>query len=194
VKKTMYDTPVLRPLIVVICKLCLKLSGWKLEGDSPTDKKYVLVAVPHTSNWDFPLALAIAFLYQFNMYWMGKDSLFKGWRGPIMRWLGGIPINRSSSNNVVSQMIDTFNSSDSLIVTIPPEGTRSQVDKWKTGFYYIALGANVPIALAFIDYKRKTGGFLTTFHPTGNIDRDITEMRSHYIGVSGKHPKQCTVK
>lgn len=192
-KKTMYDTPVLRPIIVVLCKLCLKLRGWKLEGNSPTEAKYVLVAVPHTSNWDFPLALAVAFIYRFNMYWMGKDSLFKGWRGPIMRWLGGISINRSSSNNVVDQMIEAFNASDSLIVTIPPEGTRSQVDKWKTGFYYIALGANVPIALAFLDYKRKTGGFLKTFYPTGNIDKDIVEIRSHYKGISGKYARQCTV-
>ena len=193
-KRTMYDTPVLRPIIAGLCQFFLKLRGWKLEGDAPTEIKYVLVAVPHTSNWDFPLSLAIAYSYRFNMYWMGKDSLFNGWRGPIMRWLGGISINRSSSNNVVDQMIEAFNASDSLIVTIPPEGTRSQVDKWKTGFYYIALGADVPIALAFLDYTRKTGGFLATFHPTGDIDKDIAEIRSHYKGISGKYARQCTVE
>lgn len=193
-KRTMYDTPILRPLVVWLCQLCLKLRGWKLEGDQPTEAKYVLVAVPHTSNWDFPLGLAIAFIYRLNMYWMGKESLFKGWSNPVMRWLGGIPINRSSSNNVVSQMIDAFNANDSLIVAIPPEGTRSQVDKWKTGFYYIALGAKVPIALAFLNYKSKTGGFLTTFHPTGDIDMDIAKIRSYYVGISGRNAKQCTLE
>ncbi len=193
-QQTMYSTPILRPIIVVLCRVFFRIWGWKLEGKPPTEPKYVLVAVPHTSNWDFPLALAIAFVYRFDMYWMGKDSLFKGWRGSIMKWLGGIPINRSSSNNVVTQMIEAFDASDRLVVTIPPEGTRSKVDKWKTGFYYVALGANVPIALAFLDYKRKVGGFLSTFYPTGDVEKDITEIRSSYVGISGKYTNKCTVE
>ncbi len=193
-KRTMYNTPVLRPIVVVLCQFCLKVRGWKLQGKPPTTPKYVLIGVPHTSNWDFPLALAMAFVYRFDMHWMGKDSLFKGWRGPIMRWLGGISINRSSSNNVVEQTIEAFNASNSLVVAIPPEGTRSKVDRWKTGFYYIALGANVPIALSFLDYKRKIGGFLSTFYPTGDIEKDITQMRSRYAGISGKHTNKSTVK
>ena len=165
-----------------------------MQGALPTAPKYVLIAVPHTSNWDFPLALAYAFVFRFDMHWMGKESLFKGWRGPIMRWLGGIPINRSQSTNVVAQTIEAFNSNDRLSIAIPPEGTRSKVDQWKTGFYYIALGAKVPISLAFLDYKLKVGGFLSTFHPTGDAEKDIAEMRSRYAGISGKYTKQCTVE
>lgn len=190
----MYNTPILRPIIVAICQLMLKLSGWKLQGMPPTLPKYVVIGVPHTSNWDFPLALVMAFIYRFDMHWMGKDSLFKGWRDPIMKWMGGIPIDRLSSNNVVAQTIETFNASDRLVIAIPPEGTRSKVDKWKTGFYYIALGAKVPIALGFLDYKRKTGGFLPAFYPTGDAEKDIFTIRASYSGISGKYTSQTTVE
>ncbi|SHO51936.1 Acyltransferase [Desulfopila aestuarii DSM 18488] len=135
----------------------------------------------------------MAFIYGFEMMWMGKDSLFTGWRGPIMRWMGGIPITRSSSNNVVEQTIEKFNTSDRLVIAIPPEGTRSKVTAWKTGFYYIALGAKIPIALAFIDYTKKTGGFLSTFHPTGDAEKDIAHIRACYSGIDGKYPDQCIV-
>ncbi|MFT5701594.1 MAG: 1-acyl-sn-glycerol-3-phosphate acyltransferase [Desulforhopalus sp.] len=164
-----------------------------MQGKAPTAPKYVLIAVPHTSNWDFPLSLAMAFVYRFDMHWMGKDSLFKGWRGPIMRWMGGIPIIRASSNNVVEQTIEKFNASEQLVIAVPPEGTRSKVDTWKTGFYYIALGANVPIALAFLDYEKKTGGFLSTFMPTGDAAKDIVTMRARYSGISGKYSGQCNI-
>lgn len=135
----------------------------------------------------------MAFIYGFDMQWMGKDSLFTGWRGPIMRWMGGIAITRSTSNNVVAQTIEAFNAAERLIVAVPPEGTRSKVDKWKTGFYYIALGAKVPIALAFLDYKKRTGGFLAEFRPSGDTDKDIAEMRARYAGISGKYSNQCVV-
>jgi len=193
-KLTMYNTPILRHIVTPLCRISLKMRGWKLQGEPPTAAKYVLIAVPHTSNWDFPLALAIAYVYGFDMHWMGKESLFRGWRGPIMRWMGGIPITRSSSNNVVAQTIEAFNAADSLVVAVPPEGTRSKVDKWRTGFYYIALGAKVPIALAFLDYKRKIGGFLSTFHPTGDVEKDIANIRGRYSGISGKYASQCTVE
>ncbi len=108
-----------------------------------------------------------------------------------MRWMGGIAIDRSSSNNVVEQTIEAFNNNDRLVVTIPPEGTRSKVDKWKTGFYYIAVGAKVPIGLGYLDYKRKVGGFKPTYYPTGDADKDIAEMRKVYTGIAGKFSDQC---
>lgn len=193
-KLTMYNTPIIRPLIKFLCHASLKLRGWELRGQPPVEPKYVLIAVPHTSNWDFPLALAIAFVYGFDMHWMGKASLFKSWRGPIMRWMGGIPIDRSSANNVVAQTIEAFKQSDRLVVAVPPEGTRSKVDKWKTGFYYIAQGAEIPIALAFLDYKQKVGGFLSTFYPTGDVTKDIAIIRESYAGISGKYVNQCSVE
>lgn len=193
-KLTIFTTPVVHHVIKILCQLSLKARGWQLLGQPPTAPKYVLIAVPHTSNWDFPLALAMAFIYGFEMRWMGKDSLFRGWRGPIMRWMGGISVTRSSANNVVQQTIEKYNNSDRLVIAIPPEGTRSKVDTWKTGFYYIALGAQIPIALAFLDYTKKTGGFLSTFHPTGDVERDIAAIRACYSGIAGKYADQCIVQ
>jgi len=193
VRRTIYNTPVLKQILTAVSWLFLKLIGWKLEGRPPTEPKYVLIAVPHTTNWDFPITLAMAFVFDFEIFWMGKDSLFKGWKGPVMRWMGGIAIDRSSSNNVVEQTIEAFNNNDRLVVTIPPEGTRSKVDKWKTGFYYIAVGAKVPVGMGYLDYKRKVGGFKPTFYPTGDADKDIAEMRKMYAGISGKFSDQCKV-
>lgn len=193
-KRTMFSTPILRHGIWAFCQLGLKMMGWKIEGKPPTVPKYVVIAVPHTSNWDFPLALSIAFVYGIDIHWMGKASLFKGWRGPVMKWLGGIPIYRSSSQNVVAQTIGKFKTCERLVVAVPPEGTRSRVEKWKTGFYYIALGAGVPIALGFLDYKRKVGGFLSAFSPSGDVDKDIAEIRASYSGISGKYTELSTVE
>ena len=192
-RRTVYNTPVIKQILTAVSWLGLKLAGWKLEGQPPLEKKYVLIAVPHTTNWDFPITLAMAFLFKFDIFWMGKDSLFKGASGPVMRWLGGIPVNRSASSNLVQQTIDTFNAHDKLVITIPPEGTRSRVEQWKTGFYYIALGAKVPIALGFLDYKRKVGGFLPTFYTTGNADKDIAEIRKFYANISGLRADQCHI-
>lgn len=192
-RRTIYNTPVLKQILTAVSWLFLKLIGWKLEGRPPTEPKYVLIAVPHTTNWDFPITLAMAFVFDFEIFWMGKDSLFKGWKGPVMRWMGGIAIDRSSSNNVVEQTIEAFNNNERLVVTIPPEGTRSKVDKWKTGFYYIAVGAKVPVGMGYLDYKRKVGGFKPTFYPTGDADKDIAEMRKMYAGISGKFSDQCKI-
>ena len=192
-RRTIYNTPVIAQLFRGLSWLGLKLAGWKLEGAPPTERKYVLIAVPHTSNWDFPITLAMAFVFRFDIFWMGKDSLFKGPFGPVMRWLGGIPIDRSSRNNIVQQMVDAFNQSDSLVVAIPPEGTRSRVEKWKTGFYHIANGAGVPIALGFLDYAHKVGGFGPTFYPTGDLEADLADIRRFYAGISGRYKDQCHI-
>ncbi len=193
-QQTIFTTPILRSVMMTLCRICLKITGWQLQGQPPATPKYVMIGAPHTSNWDFPLALAIAFIYRIDMHWMGKDTLFKGWRGPIMRWLGGIPIDRRANNNVVVETIAAFNANDHLVVSITPESTRAKVDKWKTGFYYIALGANIPIALAFLDYQSRVGGFLSIFSPTGDAERDIAAMRACYAGISGKNSDQSTIE
>jgi len=193
VRRTVYNTPIVKQILTAISWAGLKLAGWKLTGQPPIEKKYVLIAVPHTSNWDFPITLAMAFLFKFDIFWMGKDSLFKGPAGPVMRWLGGIAVNRSASSNLVQQLVDAFNENDELVIAIPPEGTRSRVDKWKTGFYHIAHGANVPIALGFLDYQHKVGGFGPTFYPTGDVDKDIAEIRQFYIGIAGLYEDQCHI-
>ncbi|MCK5425982.1 MAG: lysophospholipid acyltransferase family protein, partial [Emcibacter sp.] len=171
-QRTVFNTPVIRHFFVGISWVAFKVSGWKLEGSLPKDPKYVLIGAPHTSNWDFPLALATAFLIRLDFYWMGKDALFKGLLGPIMRCFGGLPIDRSKSNNVVQSTIDAFNRHDRLTVVIAPEGTRAKVKEWKRGFYHIAHGAKIPIGRAFLDYDRKTVGFGPLFHPTGDVEKD----------------------
>lgn len=168
----------------------LRLSGWRIEGLAPSEPKYVLIAAPHTSNWDFPFTLMICFALRLNVYWMGKASLFPPVLGAIMRWLGGLPVNRERTGNLVQATVDAFNENARLTVIVPPEGTRGKVTHWKTGFYYIAQGAGVPIALGYLDFKRKVGGIGRVFQITGDIHQDMLEIQQFYAGIAGKNPRQ----
>jgi 1-acyl-sn-glycerol-3-phosphate acyltransferase len=121
---------------------------------------------------------------------MGKNSLFPPVIGIIMRWLGGIPVDRSQAGNLVQGTIDAFDRSEKLLVIVPPEGTRGKVTRWKTGFYYIAHGAGVPLGLGYVDFKEKIGGVGKMFYPSGNIEQDMLEIRAFYAGITGKNPQQ----
>jgi 1-acyl-sn-glycerol-3-phosphate acyltransferase len=187
---TIFDTPVIRTLMRWISLLVFKMRGWRIEGRFPAIAKYVLIAAPHTSNWDFPITLSLTFALKGKIYWMGKDTLFRWPFKRIFKWLGGIPVDRSKSNNMVGQMIQQFSANENLVLTIPPAGTRSNVMKWKTGFYYIALGANVPVVLGFLNYRTKVGGIGPVFLPTGDILADMQQIRAFYSGIHGKHPVQ----
>ncbi len=187
---TIFDTPVIRTLMRWISLFVLKIRGWRIEGRFPEIAKYVLIAAPHTSNWDFPITISMAFALKGKIYWMGKDTLFRRPFTGIFKWLGGISVDRSKSNNLVSQMVQQFSDSGNLVLTIPPAGTRSHVMKWKTGFYYIALGANVPVVLGFLDYRTKVGGIGPVFFPTGDIHADMQQISGFYSGIHGKHPVQ----
>lgn len=183
---TIFKTPVFEQILRGLSIIGLAMTGWRVVGEAPSEKKCVIVAAPHTSNWDFPLLIAMACVLRFEIYWMGKDSLFFWPAGYVMKWLGGIPINRRSANDMVQVTVDAFNEREALKVVIPPEGTRSRVKDWKTGFYHIAVGAKVPIGLSFLDFGKKVGGFLGTYYPTGDADRDIAEIRQKYEGIRGK--------
>ncbi|MBC7405443.1 MAG: lysophospholipid acyltransferase family protein [Cytophaga sp.] len=187
---TIFDTPVLNSLMRGSSLLCLRLAGWRVEGNAPAEEKYVLIAAPHTSNWDFPVTLMVCFALRLNVYWMGKASLFPPVIGKIMRWLGGIPVNRDRTGNLVQSTIEAFHQHKQLTVIVPPEGTRGTVTHWKTGFYYIAQGAGVPIALGFLDFKRKVGGVGMLFYPTGDIAKDMQAIQEFYAGIIGKNSKQ----
>ncbi len=187
-RRTVFDTPVVNHFFNGLSWLGLKLAGWSIEGKAPTMKKYVLIAAPHTSNWDFPLTLAIAFRLKVKVFWMGKASLFRGPMGPIMTWLGGIPVDRKQANGLVQQVIDEFHRCRELVVAIPPEGTRSKVKQWKSGFYHVAHGAGVPISLGFLDFKRKVGGISQIFQPTGDYEADLVKIQEFYKDVVGRHP------
>ena len=187
---TIFDTPVINVLMRWLSLAVLRIAGWRIEGQAPAEAKYVLIAAPHTSNWDFPVTLMVCFALRLRVYWMGKSSLFPPVLGGVMRWLGGIPVNRERSGNLVEGTIDAFHTNERLTVIVPPEGTRGNVTHWKTGFYYIAHGAGVPIALGFLDFKRKVGGVGTMFQPTGDIDQDMQKIQAFYEGITGKNPKQ----
>ncbi len=185
---TIFDTPVINVLMHWFSRMALRLTGWRLVGGAPTVPKYVLIAAPHTSNWDFPVALMVCFALRLRVYWMGKDSLFPPLVGGVMRWLGGIPVNRARSGNLVQATVDAYNSNARLIVIVPPEGTRSKVTQWKTGFYYIAQGAGVPIALGYLDFRKKEAGLSRMFQPSGDIAADMVEIQAFYAGITGKNP------
>ena len=168
----------------------LKALGWRVEGETPSIRKFVIIAAPHTSNWDFPITLAVAFALKVKIYWMGKAAMFRWPFGGLLRWLGGIPIDRSRSHNVVDQSVQAFQERDHLIMVVPPEGTRKKVSYLKTGFYHIARGAGVPIVLGFLDYRRKAGGIGPTFFPTGRIEEDMLQIRAYYATITGKRQSQ----
>lgn len=187
---TLFNTPVVTPFFYGLSRLWLRIAGWKIIGTPPSEPKFVVIAYPHTSNWDVPFTIAICLVYRLKIYWMGKASLFRGPIGPVMKWLGGIPVPLGQSQSLVQQTINAINYADELIIMIAPEGARSYVHQWKTGFYHIAAGANVPIALGFLDFGKKEGGYLESYFPTGDIDKDMSLIQAKYAGIKGKYPDQ----
>lgn len=174
----------------MLSSLFLRANGWKAEGERPAASKYVLIAAPHTTNWDLFFFLAIARVMNVRVSWMGKQSLFRGPMGTTMRALGGIPIRRDRRSDMVDQMVEAFEASDSLVLTVPAEGTRGYVAHWKSGFYQIALAAQVPIVLGYLDYERKRGGLGPELIPTGEIREDMDQIRDFYSNVCGKYPEK----
>jgi len=187
---TIFDTPVLRTLVRWISIFLLKMAGWRIEGRMPDMPRFVLIAAPHTSNWDLPLTLFTAFALKAKVYWMGKDAIFRPPLRSFFKWLGGIPIDRSRSNNMVTQSIGQFEKNHTLILAVPPAGTRKRVMYWKSGFYHIANGAQVPIVLGFLDYRRKVGGIGPIIRPTGNLEADMVVIRDFYKDITGKYAHQ----
>lgn len=168
----------------------MRLTGWRLTGEKPPFSKYVLIAAPHTSNWDLAYMLSMATLLGMRVSWMGKDTLFIGPMGWLMRRLGGIPIERHLRKNVVRQTADKFAQADELVLAVPAEGTRSYVDYWKSGFYHIAREANVPVVMSILDWGTKTGGVGPSFVPGNDVVADMDKVRAFYAGATGRYPKK----
>ncbi len=187
---TIHETTLIRPVMRLVSLFFLKCLGWRVEGKRPDMAKYVMIAAPHTSNWDFVIALAIVFVFRINIQIMMKDTWFFFPLGSIFRWLGAMPINRAAAQNVVSQCIEDIKQAEEKRLMVPPSGTRKKVLYWKTGFYRIAHGAGVPIVMGYLDYKRKRGGIGPIFHPTGDIDLDMETIHAFYQDISGKYPMQ----
>lgn len=152
-----------------------------------------MVAAPHTSNWDFPFAMSAFFIMGLHIRFLAKKSLFTFPLKYIMYPLGGIPVDRSTSGNLVDYMVNLFNENEELIMLIPVEGTRSYVKEWKTGFYHTALKAGVPIILGYLDYKKKEAGCDEVFYPTGNYEADVAVMKAYFSKVTAKYPENASV-
>jgi 1-acyl-sn-glycerol-3-phosphate acyltransferase len=159
-------------------KLYLALSGWQIVGQVPEGGKAVVVAAPHTSNWDFLYLYLLSQTLGIQIRWMGKEELFKGVVGHFSRRLGGIPVKRSRSMNLVAQMVQAFEQREQLLLVVPPAATRRKTDYWKSGFYHIARGADVPVVLGFVDYGRKRAGFGPSFKLTGDVRADMDRIRA----------------
>ena len=189
------EPPFLRYTIIMsnfsakLAKRFLKLIGWQVVGPAPDIPKYVLISAPHTSNFDFFYMFLVSRIFGIRIQFMGKASLFRGPLGPISRALGGVPVSRNSRQNLVAQMVQAFNERDSLILSVPPAGTRKKTQYWKSGFYYIALGAQVPLVCGFVDYGRKRVGVGPTIMPTGDTEADLDKIRDFYADITGKHPE-----
>jgi 1-acyl-sn-glycerol-3-phosphate acyltransferase len=185
---TIHETVIIRTLMRWLALTFFLCTGWKTEGQKPAVDRYVVIAAPHTSNWDFVYTLGLAFIFRISPQIMMKDAWFRWPLGSLFRWLGALPVDRSRSRNVVAQSVEAFHDASRMVLVVPPSGTRRKVQYWKTGFYHIACGAGVPIALGFLDYGRKVGGFGPLFHPTGDMDRDMTAIQDFYRPISGKYP------
>lgn len=178
-------------MIKKIASFLFYLLGWKVEGNIPSDiKKYIVIAAPHTSNWDF-LYARLAFLAMgIPLKFFIKEEWFFFPMNYFLKYLGGIPVNRSKKQNLTDQMADVFKNHDELAIMIPPEGTRSYNPKWKKGFYYISKKADVPIILGYVDYENKIGGLGPVFYITEDVEKDIETMKNFYRKIKGKYPEK----
>ncbi len=172
-----------------LAKFILHLMGWKTRGQVPEHPKYVMIGYPHTSNWDAFIGLVVYWSMGVQLKWLAKKSLFKWPLSWILKWAGAVPIHREKSQNLVQKVKEIFENSSQFVLTLSPEGTRKKTDYWRTGFYYMALEAGVPIALGFLDYKTKTGGFGPVIWPSGDIEKDVATIRDFYRGMYGKFPE-----
>ncbi len=168
----------------------LRLIGWRIQTLPALPPKYLIVVAHHTSNWDLPLGLLFLGVTGIKAHFIAKDDLFRGPLGWLLRWLGGIPVNRRSRTNFVDQIAREFEQRDRLAIAITPEGTRSKTDYWKSGFYHIALKANLPVVLGYLDYRRKMVGYGKIMHLTGDIEADLDVIREFFSHVTGKFPHQ----
>ena len=174
-----------------IARAVVRLIGWKIDGELPPHRKMVIVGASHTSNWDFPLAMIFAPALGVRIRYLGKHTLFRKPFGWLFRWLGGIPVDRRKAAGVIEQSVAAFEAAEDLVLVVAPEGTRGKRDHWKAGFYRIALGAGVPIALVGIDGKNRTLRIGPDFVPTGRVREDMDRIRSFFEGCRGLRPDRA---
>jgi len=177
-------------MLKLFSKLILKLIGWHVEVTLPEEKKFILIGAPHTTNWDLPIGLLCFWSVSVHPTWAAKKQIFIGPLNYFFRALGGIAVDRSIHTGFIEQIAHQFDSREKMIFGLTPEGTRSITEYWKTGFYYIALKANVPVCLAYVDYPSRTFGLGEMLYPSGDIDKDFEIIRTFYRGKKGKYPEK----
>lgn len=164
----------------------MRVLGWRLEGSLPDLRKFVIIVAPHTSNWDFPVGVAAKLALRLQVTFLAKDSLFRFPLGVIMRALGGMPVDRSASHDLVKGIVSEFARRDQLVLVVAPEGTRKKVERWRTGFYHMARGANVPIVPVALDWGARAVRIGTPVQTTGDLERDLVGLQAWYAGARGK--------
>ena len=170
--------------------LCFGVSGWSFKGEAPTAQKTVFIAAPHTSNWDFVLLVICAWHFNVRLQWLGKHTIFKKPFGGFMRALGGVPVDRRNSHNLVDQLKKEYAAASTMHLAIPPAGTRSHREYWKSGFYHVATGAEVPVVFGFIDYARKEAGIGGVIDLTGDVRADMDKVRAFYGNIGARFPER----
>ena len=164
--------------------------GWKIIGNTPNITKYIVISAPHTSNWDFLIGRCFAYIKGIKPKYLIKSELYIWPLSILIRWNGGVPVYRKKEKDMVKQVVDRLNKTDEMILGIAPEGTRAKVEKWKTGFYYIAQEAKIPIVLLYMDYTKKEIGYFDVFWPSGNLQNDLNIIQNFYQEVQGKYPEK----
>ena len=192
-KSTIYTTPIISRFLPKFAALLMKITGWRIEGQFPNHRKCVIIAAPHTSNMDFIHMMTFAFASRVKVYWFGKSNLFKGPFKWFFTWFGGIPVNRDMNTSLVDRSAELIARATDLIVAIPAEGTRFKREYWKSGFYYIAQKAKVPIVLCYADYSKKIYGFGPSLIPSGDIKADFDVLGKFYQKIKGKRPERFTL-
>jgi len=190
--KIKHDGPTSGLIPYWIGRLWMWFFGWDVVGQIPVGEKFVLIGAPHTSNWDFPFGLFAAYILRMKVSWIGKDSLFKKPFGGVMRRLGGIPINRDSQHGVVDQIAQQLMETDKCAIVMAPSGTRKRRDFWKSGFYWIAHAAQVPLVCGSLDFAKREICLGPCFIPTGNVKEDMDRIRDFYKSVQAKYPEMTT--
>ncbi|WP_322410673.1 1-acyl-sn-glycerol-3-phosphate acyltransferase [Microbacterium invictum] len=175
-------------MLRLIARIYWAFSRWTLVTEPAPARPTVVLGAPHTSNWDFVLMLGIAWRLKMRFRWLGKESLFRGWRGPIMRAIGGIPVDRSNPAGVVDALVSRIRDGDVFGLVVTPEGTRGGVAHWKSGFYRIAREAGLPVTLGYVDRTTMTTGLGPTLSLTGNVSADMDAIRAFYADKAGMLP------
>jgi len=183
-----HQGPSTNAVLYWIGRLWLTLTGWKVEGDVPPLQHAIIIAAPHTSNWDLPHMLAVSWVLRWRISWMGKHTLFRGMGGRFLRAMGGVPVDRRAAGGVVASAARRLQSdAPPLILAVAPSGTRSRRDHWKSGFYWIAKTAECPIIMSYLDYGQRRVGIGPLLTPSGDLVADMDKVRAFYKDMDGRN-------